>query len=189
MTAATLALAGLIALTPASPSADLVTGSTTTAQVDVPYPGHATAFDVTARAARGAGPSDLALVLDGGDGPLVDGPDALRLTLADADGAVLAEGTAAELRGRAVPLGRLGATPVTVHGTAALPASAGDAVQGTGLTLTFRLVAEQDTPTTSAVLATTGARVLAAALAALALLLTGLLLVAARRRSRPEEDS
>lgn len=196
MTAAALALAGLLALTPASvapadtaPAVDLVAGSTSTARLDAPYPGHATAFDVTARAAQGAGPSGLALVLDGGDGPLADGPDALRLTLADADGAVLAEGTAAELRGRVVPLGRLGATPVTVHGTAALPASAGDAAQGAGLTLTFRLVAEQDAPTTSGVLATTGARAVAAGLAALVLLLTGLLLVAARRRSRTEEDS
>lgn len=193
MTPAALALAGLLALTPTgsatTPPVDLVAGRATTARLDVPYPGHATAFDLAARAPAGAGPSDLTLVLDGGDGPLADGPDALQLTLTDTDGVVLAAGTAAELRGRAVPLGRLDAEPVTLHGTAALPASAGDAVQGMGLTLTLRLVAEQDAPTASGVLATTGARVLASAGAALALLLTGLLLVASRRRSRPEEDS
>lgn len=189
MTATALLLAGALVASggTGTPALELVTGSTGSAQVAVPYPGHDSAFDVTARAAAGAGPSDLVLVLAAGDGPLADGPDALHLTLADTTGAVLAEGTAAELRGRAIALGALGAEPVTVHGTAALPATADDAVQGAGLALTFRLVAEQDTPTRSQVLATTGTHALVVAGAAAALLLTGLLLLAARRRTK--EDS
>lgn len=191
MTATALLLAAVLAVAPAAPGAssevDLVTGSTGSARVEVPYPGHSTAFDVTAHAAAGAGPSDLSLLLDG-SGPLADGPDALRLTLTDTEGAVLAEGTTAELRGRHIRLGVLDEQPVTVHGSATLPASAGDAAQGAGMQLTFRLVAESDAaPTRSAVLATTGARVLVVAGIAAALLAGGLLLLAARRRSK--EDS
>jgi hypothetical protein len=196
MTAAVLLVAAALALTPGGPSTpgspehvDLVAGSTSSARVEVPYPGHSTAFDVTARAAAGAGPSDLALLLDGGTGPLADGPDALRITLTDATGTVLAEGTTAELRDRPIPLGTLGTQPVTVHGAAELPASAGDAAQAAGLSLTFRLVAESDAavPTRSQVLATTGARALAVTGVAAALVTTGLLLLAARRRTK--EDS
>lgn len=199
MTATALLLAAALAVTPGAPGAsdgvdpvhrvDLVTGSTSSARVQVPYPGSSTAFDVTARAAAGAGPSDLSLLLDGGTGPLADGPDALRITLTAADGTVLADGTPAELSGRPVALGTLGAQPVTVHGAAELPASAGDAAQGADLSLTFRLVAEADdaAPTRSQVLATTGARALAVAGVAAALVTAGLLLLAARRRSK--EDS
>lgn len=193
ITAAVLAAALSVGAVPPvgaapAPAADLVVGSTGTAQVAVPYPGHRTTFEVTARAADGAGPSDLALLLDGGTGPLADGPDALILTLADTDGELLTEGTAAQLHGSPIHLGRLGTEPVTVHGTAALPASAGDAVQGVGLTLTLRLVAAQESPATaqgpSGVLALTGTQVFTVAALAAALAAAGLLLIAARRRAR-----
>ncbi len=193
MTTSALLLAAALVVAPGAttgePAAvDLVTGSTGSTRLEVPYPGHSTAFDVTAHPTAGAGPTDLTLLLDGATGLLAEGPDALRLTLTGPAGAVLAEGTAAELLGRPVPLGTLDEQPVTVRGAAALPASAGDAVQGAGLSLTFRLVATGDAARTtrSAVLATTGVHAPALAAAAAVLLATGLLLAV---RRRPTEDS
>ncbi|MCG7287261.1 hypothetical protein MHY85_14945 [Cellulomonas sp. ACRRI] len=171
--------------------ADLVSGSTSTVQVAVPYPGHSTGFDVTARPTDATAATSLVLVVDGGTGPLADGPDALQLTLSDAAGAVLAEGTAAELGEATIDLGVLPAEGITVRGTATLPASATDAVQGVGLTLTLGLVATQESPPgappgappfQSGVLATTGGQVLALGLLAAALTATGVLLRAAHRR-------
>lgn len=180
----------------------LVEGSTATARLDVPYPGRSTAFEVVARAAS-AGPADLTLLVDGGTGPLASGPDGLHLVLEDAAGRVLAAGTPAELAAAPVDLGAIGPEPVTVRATASLPATAGDELQGVGLTLRLGLVATQDLPdpadphptdpdpggAASGVLAVTGARVLAAALAVVALVTAGLLAIAARRRSRTEEDA
>jgi hypothetical protein len=197
-TAAALAVAlgGALSLTGTAPAAavNLVEGSTATAHVQVPYPGHATTFDVTARPTSGD-PVELALMVVDPAGPLASGPDALALTLADADGTVLAEGTAADLAHTPVELGTLDADPVTIRGTADLPATAGDQVQGAGLTLTLRLIATQDadapTPAGFAVtgaLAVTGVQLVAAALAAV-LIAAGFLLVAARRRTRTEEDA
>jgi hypothetical protein len=187
-----VALSGALSLTGTAPGAavDLVEGSTATAHVQVPYPGHATTFDVTARITSGDR-AELALVVVDPTGPLASGRDALALTLADADGTVLAEGTAADLARTPVALGTLDSDRVTIHGTAALPATAGDAVQGAGLTLTLRLVATQDAAGTfpaAATLALTGAELAAAALAA-ALVVTGVLAVAARRRTRTEENA
>ncbi|WP_158370286.1 hypothetical protein [Cellulosimicrobium cellulans] len=181
--------AGGIAL-PGAAGPDLVSGSTTTVQVAVPYPGHSTGFDVTARPADATAPTDLVLVVEGGTGPLADGPDALQLTLSDPAGDVLAEGTAAELGATPVDLGVLPAEGITVRGTATLPATATDAVQGVGLTLTFGLVATQESPPgappappfQSEVLATTGGQVLALVLLAAALTATGLLLRVVHRR-------
>jgi hypothetical protein len=196
--------AGTAAAAAGAPAADavpLVEGGTATARLDVPYPGHSTAFEVVARAAS-AGPADLTLLVDGGTGPLASGPDGLRLVLEDAAGRVLAAGTPAELAAAPVDLGTIGAEPVTVRATASLPATAGDELQGVGLTLRLGLVATQDLPAAadpdadpgpggvaSGVLATTGARVAAAALAAVALVTAGLLALAARRRHRTEEDA
>lgn len=171
----------------AGPGIDLVEGSTTTARLAVPYPGHATELDITAHPAT-TGPSALSLVVTGGTGPLADGPDALVLTLADSAGAVLAQGTAADLAGRPVDLGTLEGEPVTVHGVAALPATAGDELQGVGLSLTFGLTATQDVSTAPTpgwgALAVTGAPALAGVALAGALVALGLLLLAARRRRR-----
>jgi len=104
---------------------------------------------------------------------------------------------AAELAAAPVALGVLGPEPLRLHGTATLPATAGDALQGQGLTLVLSLVATQDVPAvpgdpvpapeppaTGGVLAVTGASVLALAALALGLAVLGLLL-AARRRRRP----
>ena len=184
---------------PAADAVPLVEGGTATARLDVPYPGRSTAFEVVARAGS-AGPADLTLLVDGGTGPLASGPDGLRLVLEDAAGRVLAAGTPAELAAAPVDLGTIGAEPVTVRATASLPATAGDELQGVGLTLRLGLVATQDLPAAadpdprlggvpSGVLAVTGARVAAAALAALALVTAGLLALAARRRRRTEEDA
>lgn len=195
-------VAALVAATPAvatpavDPALPLVQGATGTARVSVPYPGHSTAFDLTATPRPGT-TSDLVLLVDGGTGPLAAGPDALVLALADDAGRVLARGTAAELAAAPVALGVLGPEPLRLHGTATLPATAGDALQGQGLTLVLSLVATQDVPAvpgdpvpapeppaTGGVLAVTGASVLALAALALGLAVLGLLL-AARRRRRP----
>ncbi|VTR76310.1 hypothetical protein [Cellulomonas hominis] len=190
-----LALAGTLALTGTGPDAEttLVEGTTSTARLEVPYPGHTTSFDVTARPTS-SDPVELALVVEGA-GPLATGPDALTLTLADATGTVLAEGTAAALSASPIALGSLHEEPVTLHGTAALPATAGDDVQGAGLTLTLRLIATQDGPglapgpvAVTGDLAVTGPQLVAAALAAV-LVGMGALLLAARRRTRSEEES
>jgi hypothetical protein len=197
-TAAALAVAltGALSFAGTAPATavDLVEGSTATARVQVPYPGHATTFDLTARPTS-TGPVELALVVVDPAGPLASGPDALALTLADADGSVLAEGTAADLAQSPVTLGTLDADPLTLHGTAALPATAGDALQGAGLTLTLRLIATQDADAPAparlaptGTLAVTGAQLAGGALAA-ALIAGGLLLVAARRRTRTEDDA
>jgi hypothetical protein len=195
-------VAALVAATPAvatpavDPALPLVQGATGTARVSVPYPGHSTVFDLTATPRPGT-TSDLVLLVDGGTGPLAAGPDALVLALADDAGRVLARGTAAELAAAPVALGVLGPEPLRLHGTATLPATAGDALQGQGLTLVLSLVATQDVPAvpgdpvpapeppaTGGVLAVTGASVLALAALALGLAVLGLLL-AARRRRRP----
>jgi hypothetical protein len=169
--------------------APLVEGTTTTARLSVPYPGHAAAFDLTASARPGT-TSDLTLLVDGGTGPLATGPHALRLTIADDSGHVLAQGTAAELAAAPVPLGVLGADPLRLTGTATLPAAAGDDLQGQGMTLRLTLVATQDVPTAPGAapggrgaLAITGASALALVLAALALVGTGVVLTTRRRRT------
>lgn len=199
--AVVLGAAGLLGAVPAAAlpadpvrgAVPLVEGSTATTRLDAPYPGRSTSFDVVARSTSAAA-SDLSLVVDGGTGPLASGPDALRLVLADADGRALAAGTPAELAARPVDLGTIGAEPLTVRATASLPATAGDELQGVGLTLRLGLVATQDLPPTAepggaaaGVLAVTGARVLVPALAAVALVTAGLLALAARRRRRAEE--
>lgn len=175
------------AVLPGATGPDLVTGSTSTVQVAVPYPGRSTGFEVTARPTDATATTRLDLVVEGGAGPLADGPDALRLTLSDPAGTVLAEGSAAELAGTPVALGVLPAEGITVRGTATLPATATDAVQGVGLTLTLGLVATQESPpgappSRSGVLATTGGQVLALRLLAAATTAAGLLLRAAHRR-------
>ncbi|MBW0252644.1 hypothetical protein [Cellulomonas sp. PS-H5] len=193
-------LASLVAVAPAvaaptaaDPVLPLVQGATSTAQVSVPYPGHSTAFDLTAIPRPGT-TSDLVLLVDGGTGPLAAGPDSLVLALSDGAGRVLAEGTAAELAATPIALGVLGPEPLHLHGTATLPATAGDALQGQGLTLLLSLVATQDVPVApvvpapeppaaGGVLAVTGASVLALAALALGLAVLGLLLAARRRRS------
>jgi hypothetical protein len=186
-----LALALVAAAPAAATAAPLVAGTTTTAQLSVPYPGHSTAFDLTASARPGT-TSDLTLLVDGGTGPLATGPHAMQLAIADDSGHVLAEGTAAQLAAAPVALGVLGADPLRLTGTATLPAAAGDDLQGQGMTLRLTLVATQDVPPAPApgvvpgdrgVLAVTGASVLALALAALALVGTGVVLTARRRRT------
>lgn len=194
--AALLALvASLFAAAPAAATtapAPLVEGSTSTAQVSVPYPGHSTAFDLLATPRPGS-TSDLVLLVDGGTGPLAAGPDAMVLALADSSGRVLAEGTAAELAAAPIALGVLGPDPLHLQGTATLPATAGDALQGEGLTLVLSLVATEDVPAAPGAadvpkpgggLALTGASGAVLALLALGLAAAGLLL-AARRRRRP----
>ncbi|WP_431837695.1 hypothetical protein [Cellulomonas sp. Y8] len=198
LTALLALLAALVAATPAAaspavdPAVPLVQGATGTARVSVPYPGRSTAFDLTATPRPGT-TSDLVLLVDGGSGPLAAGPDALVLALSDDAGRVLAQGTAAELAAAPLALGVLGPEPLRLHGTATLPATAGDALQGQGLTLLLSLVATQDVPAAPAVpapepaaaggvLAVTGSSVLALAALALGLAVLGLLL-AARRRS------
>lgn len=199
-------LAALVAATPAAaspavdPAVPLVQGATGTARVSVPYPGHSTAFDLTATPRPGT-TSDLVLLVDGGSGPLAAGPDALVLALSDDAGRVLAQGTAAELAAAPIALGVLGPEPLRLHGTATLPATAGDALQGQGLTLLLSLVATQDVPAApgapavpapeppaaGGVLAVTGASVLALAALALGLAVLGLLLAARRRRRSPSD--
>lgn len=206
--AATVLLTGLLALAaalvaaaptaaaPVDPTLPLVQGATSTAQLSVPYPGRSTAFDLLATPRPGS-TSDLILLVDGGTGPLAAGPDALVLALTDDAGQVLAQGTAAELAAAPIALGVLGPEPMHLHGTATLPATAGDALQGQGLTLVLSLVATQDVPPVvpvtpeaapSGVLAVTGASVLALAALALGLAVVGLLL-AARRRRRSSSDA
>lgn len=167
----------------------LVEGSTTTARLSVPYPGHSVPFDLTARAAS-ADPAELSLVVDGGDGPLASGPDALQLVLTDAAGTVLAAGTAQELATAPVPLGTLTGTPITLHGTATLPRTAGDEYQGVGMSLTLTLTATQelagDGDRDGGALAITGAEVAALAAAAALLVAVGLWLAAIRRRREEE---
>lgn len=177
---------------PGAAGPDLVAGSPTTVQVAVPYPGHSTGFAVTARPTDDTAATTVVLVVEGGTGPLADGPDALQLTLSDPAGDVLAEGTAAQLGTTPVDLGVLPAEGITVHGTATLPAEASDAVQGMGLTLTLGLVATQESPSgappappfQSGVLATTGGQVLALVLLAAVLAAAGLLLRVVRRGRR-----
>lgn len=186
---AALAGPGLLGASAASsvPTVPLVEGSTSTARVSVPYPGHSTEFDLTARALSGAS-SELVLLVDGGTGPLASGPDALRLVLADGTGQVLAEGTAQELSRTPIALGALGTEPRVLRGTATLPASAGDDLQGVGMTLRLSLVAGQDAGPTppdpdSGDLAVTGAGALLLLLLAAALVGAGLAARAARRRA------
>lgn len=187
---AALATAGPAAADPALP---LVEGATSTARLSVPYPGHSTAFDLTATPRPGS-TSDLVLLVDAGTGPLAVGPDALVLALTDEAGRVVAEGTAAELAAAPIALGTLGPDPLHLHGTATLPVTAGDALQGLGMTLVLSLVATQDVPgapvvpvpeppAAGGVLAVTGTSVLALAALALGLAVLGLLLAARRRRS------
>ncbi|GIG36584.1 hypothetical protein [Cellulomonas pakistanensis] len=203
-----LALAvGLVSAAPAAAApaavlataaeAPLVEGSTTTAHLSVPYPGHAVAFDLTARGRAGS-TSDLVLLVDGGTGPLAAGPHALELTVADGSGRLLAQGTAAELAAAPVELGVLSDDPLLLTGTATLPAAAGDDLQGQGLTLRLTLVASQDVPPAPGspapgasapgaatpdrgALAITGASALLLALVALGLVGAGVLLT--RRRA------
>jgi hypothetical protein len=194
-----VALVALVAaLVPAGPAAaattpPLVEGSTSTARLAVPYPGHSTSFDLRATPRPGS-TGDLVLLVDGGTGPLAAGPDALVLALTDDTGRVLAQGTAAELAADPIPLGVLGSEPLDLRGTATLPATAGDALQGQGLTLVLSLVATQDAgdpaaaggpPAAGGALALTGASGLALVLLALGLAVTGFLLAARRRRSAP----
>ncbi|GEM_PF-2940230 len=166
----------------------LVDGRTTSAQLSVPFPGHSTTFDLVAHATTGA-PADVALLVDGGSGPLADGAQALQLELTDEAGEVLAAGTATELAAAPIALGTLGADPLTLRGTASLPATAGDEMQGVGMSLQFTLVASDATPAAGpAGLALTGAQPLVVAVLAAVLAAVGALVLAARRR-RGREDA
>lgn len=170
--------------TATDPTVPLVVGSTNTAHVRVPYPGHTAAFDLTARAVSGTS-SEVVLRVDGGTGPLASGPDALQLVLSDSSGRVLAEGTASELASAPIALGTLGTEPIVLHGTATLPASAGDDLQGVGMTLRLSLVASQDEaplPPEPGRLAITGTGILLLLLLFAVLLGSGLGLRAAHRR-------
>lgn len=167
----------------------LVEGSTTTARLSVPYPGHSTDFDVTATPASDRS-ADLALVIASGGGQVAE---SMVLTLTDGQGALLAEGTPLELEGTPIALGTLESAPVTVHGAASLPSTAGDDLQGVGLVLTFELVAAEQTPVTQSTgdtsLAVTGSQVLTASAVTVLMILGGFLLLAARRTTRTEEES
>lgn len=125
--------------TPPTAGLDLREGAGGRVHVPVPAPGASSTFHITARPA--AGPSALTLVLDDAAAPA----DAdLRLTLSDDTGAVLAAGSAEALRGARVALGRVGDEPVTVHGTATLPASAPAAAAGGTVALGVRVAADPD---------------------------------------------
>lgn len=183
----TLALALALALVAAVPAAatvlPLVEGTTGTARLSVPYPGRSVPFDLTATGRPGAS-SDLVLLVDGGTGPLASGPHALQLTITDPAGHVVAQGTAAEIAAAPVPLGVLGSEPLRLAGLATLPATAGDDLQGEGMTLRLTLVASQDLPPAPADagrLAVTGGSVLSLAVVAAALVGAGLLLARRRR--------
>lgn len=181
----------------ADPEVVLFEGSTTSAQVSVPYPGHSITFDVSARAVSST-PSDLAMLVSGDDGPLAVGPSALELVFTDEAGRELARGTAAELAEVPIDLGVLDQGTRTIAATATLPATVGNEVQDVSMTLTLGLVATQDVPGAAGEqppspdpdgggLAMTGLAGAALVLLSLLLLATGLWLFAARRRR--EEDA
>jgi hypothetical protein len=116
--------AGTIGMSTNLPPAalDLREGAGGRVQVDVPAPGAAATFHVTARPLTD-GPTGLVLVVEDGEvrgsaGRAAD--DDVVLTLTDDTGAVLAAGSAAELRGAVVDLGVAEDVPVTVHGEASL---------------------------------------------------------------------
>lgn len=117
--------AGTLGLSTTLPTTglDLREGAAGRVEVAVPEPGAVATFHVTARPLTDR-PTGLALVVDDGAVPGASRAAAagVVLTLTDDTGAVLAAGTAAELRGTVVDLGVAHDAPVTVHGEAILRA-------------------------------------------------------------------
>lgn len=105
---------------------DLRAGTGGRVQVDVPEPGAAATFHVTARSLTDR-PTELVLVVQHGEvrgaseRAAARAADEVVLTLTDDTGAVLAAGSTADLRGAVVDLG-VTDVPVTVHGEASLRA-------------------------------------------------------------------
>jgi hypothetical protein len=162
----------------------------------VPAPGHSVDWQMGVRASS-ARASAFDLVLVSATGAALDGPDGLILTLEDDDGEVLAEGTAAQLRGSPVTVAA--APPqgwTTVRARAQRPLQAGDEHRGTSAVLRFRFLSqaapEDDGafgPPDGGHLPRTGAAgVLTALLVALALILAGIRLYRAAQRERPQEE-
>jgi hypothetical protein len=121
--------AGTLGLSTALPTdgLDLREGAAGRVEIAVPEPGAVATFHVTARPLTDR-PTGLALVVEDGTAPGSSrtGASGVVLTLTDDTGAVLAAGTAAELRGAVVDLGVTDDAPVTVHGEARLRADRPD---------------------------------------------------------------
>jgi hypothetical protein len=128
---------------------DLREGAAGRLQVDVPEPGAATTFHVTARSS-GDRPTELVLVVEDGavlgtsDRAAARLADEVVLTLTDDTGTVLAAGRTADLRGAVVDLGRTDDVPVTVHGEASLPADRPSPRDGATVALDVRVAGAGD---------------------------------------------
>jgi hypothetical protein len=131
---------------------DLREGAGGRVQVDVPEPGAAATFHVTARPLTD-GPTELVLVVEDGAVLGTSGRAAARvadevvLTLTDDTGTVLVAGSAADLRGAVVDLGRTDDVPVTVHGEASLPADRPSPRDGATVALDVRVAGAGDVRT------------------------------------------
>lgn len=183
------ALAGLGAVGLGAPAAvadgRLVVATPQTVTVPVPAPGHSQEWTMRVRNVS-AQPTTLSLAVDGSDSPLVSGATPLRITVVDdADVTVVPAVPAGQLLGSRISLDGLEpGEEYVLHGTVAMPSSAGNAYQGLSGSLSFTFVAQADGPDQGPPdqLAYTGASIWMAVVVAATFILLGAVALAARKR-------